>query len=58
MHPLIEQAEAIGPGWLATIMTLLFIAGFMGWVWYAYRPANREKFEDAARLPFEEGGEV
>jgi cbb3-type cytochrome oxidase subunit 3 len=39
-------------------MTLLFIAGFLGWVWYAYRPANREKFEDAARLPFEEGGEV
>jgi cbb3-type cytochrome oxidase subunit 3 len=59
MNPLIEQAsEAIGLGWLAAIMTVLFIGGFLGWVWYAYRPANRQKFEDAAMLPFEEGGEV
>ena len=59
MHPLIEQAsEAIGRGGMATIMMLLFMAGFLWWVWYAYRPANRKKFEDAARLPFEEGGEV
>ena len=59
MNPLIEQAsEAIGLGGMAAIMTVLFLVGFLGWVWYAYRPANRQKFEDAAMLPFEEGGEV
>ena len=58
MNPLIEQAsESIGLGVLATIMTILFMVGFFAWVWYAYRPANRQKFEDAAKLPFEEGGE-
>lgn len=59
MNPLIEQAsEAIGLGGLATVMMILFMVGFLGWVWYAYRPANRDRFEDAARLPFEEGGET
>jgi cbb3-type cytochrome oxidase subunit 3 len=58
MNPLIEQAsESIGLPGMATIMTLLFMAGFLAWVWYAYRPANKKKFEDAAMLPFEEGGE-
>lgn len=58
MNPLIEQAsEAIGLGWMATIMTLLFVVAFCAWVWYAFTPANRQKFEDAARLPFDEGGD-
>jgi cbb3-type cytochrome oxidase subunit 3 len=47
MNPLIEQAsEAIGRAGMATIMTILFMAGFFAWVWYAYRPANRQKFEE------------
>lgn len=56
MNPLMEQAsQAIGRGGMATIMTLLFVVAFLAWVWYAYRPANRKKFEDAAMMPFEEG---
>jgi cbb3-type cytochrome oxidase subunit 3 len=56
MNPLVEQAsEYIGMGGLATVLTLLFVIAFLAWVWYAYTPRNREKFEDAALLPFEEG---
>jgi cbb3-type cytochrome oxidase subunit 3 len=56
MNPLVEQAsEYIGMAGLATVLTLLFVIAFLAWVWYAYTPRNREKFEDAALLPFEEG---
>ena len=56
MNPLIQQArESIGMGGFATVLTLLFMVAFVAWVWWAYTPRNREKFEDAAMLPFEEG---
>lgn len=56
MNPLIEQAsESIGMGGMAAVLTVLFMVAFFAWVWYAYRPGNKQKFEDAALLPFEEG---
>lgn len=56
MNPVIQQAsESIGMGGMATVLTLLFMVAFFAWVWYAYTPRNRKKFEDAALLPFEEG---
>ncbi len=56
MNPLIQQArESIGMGGFATVLTLLFMVAFIAWVWWAYTPRNRKKFEDAALLPFEEG---
>lgn len=56
MNPIIQKAsESIGMGGMATILTLLFIVAFFAWVWYAYTPRNKKKFEDAALLPFEEG---
>ncbi len=33
---------------------LYFMAMFLGVVAYALWPSNREKFEDAARIPFKE----
>lgn len=27
---------------------------FVGVVWWAYRPKNRKKFQDAANIPFKE----
>ncbi len=58
MNPLIREAsQAIGQGWLAGILTILFMVAFFAWVWYAYAPANRKKFEAAAKLPFEDGGD-
>jgi cbb3-type cytochrome oxidase subunit 3 len=57
MNPLIEQArEAIGLGGMAVVMTLLFMIAYFGWIWYAYNPANKQKWEEAAMLPFEDGG--
>lgn len=56
MNPLIQQArESIGMGGFAAVLTLLFMVAFLAWVWWAYTPRNRKKFEDAALLPFEEG---
>ena len=56
MNPLIQQArESIGMGGFGTVLTLLFMGAFVAWVWWAYTPRNRKKFEDAALLPFEEG---
>jgi len=58
MNPLIEQArEAIGLGGMAVVMTFLFMIAYFGWIWYAYNPANKQKWDKAAMLPFEDGGD-
>ncbi len=41
-------------GTLSGIITALFIPVFIGIVWWAYSKRNRQDFEDASRLPFEE----
>jgi len=44
-------------GTLGSLITVLFFLLFIGIVWWAYHKDNRKKYEDAARLPFEEGDE-
>jgi cbb3-type cytochrome oxidase subunit 3 len=39
------------------VMTVLFLTCFLGWVWWAYRPRNRARMEEDARLPLMEGDE-
>mgnify|MGYP000888477534 CR=1 FL=1 len=34
--------------------TLVSFATFLGIVWWAYSRRNRERFDEAARLPFEQ----
>lgn len=41
-------------GTLSGIVTIVFIAVFIGIVWWAFCKRNRKDFEDAGRLPFEE----
>ncbi|HMM73953.1 MAG TPA: CcoQ/FixQ family Cbb3-type cytochrome c oxidase assembly chaperone [Rhodocyclaceae bacterium] len=41
-------------GTLSGIVTIVFIVVFVGIVWWAYSHANKERFEDAGRLPFAE----
>jgi cytochrome c oxidase cbb3-type subunit 4 len=41
-------------GILSGIVTVVFIIVFIGIVWWAYSKRNRQDFEDASRLPFEE----
>lgn len=41
-------------GTVSGIVTALFILVFIGIVWWAYSKGNRQRFEDAGRLPFAE----
>jgi len=44
-------------GTLRGVITLLTLVTFLGIVWWAYRPGNRERFEEDGRLAFnDEGG--
>jgi cytochrome c oxidase cbb3-type subunit 4 len=44
--------EVLRPFW--GVWAMLF---FVGIVFYAYRPANRRKFEDYGRIPFKDDTE-
>ncbi|HRH82107.1 MAG TPA: CcoQ/FixQ family Cbb3-type cytochrome c oxidase assembly chaperone [Thiobacillaceae bacterium] len=41
-------------GTLSSIVTVLFFVLFIGIVWWAFHKDNRNKFKNAANLPFEE----
>lgn len=41
-------------GILSGIVTVVFIVVFSGIVWWAYSRGNRQSFEEAGRLPFDE----
>jgi len=58
MNTLLNAArESVGMGWLLGLMTIVFFAFFLAWVWWAYHPANEEIMEEAARMPLMDGGE-
>ena len=40
-------------GLISGIVTIVFIAVFIGIVWWAYSKGNKQRFEDAGKLPFE-----
>jgi cytochrome c oxidase cbb3-type subunit 4 len=43
---------------LRGLITIVAMAAFFGVVWWAYRSANRKRFEEDALLPFrDEAGE-
>ena len=52
MNPLKQAAvESVQGGWVMGLMTLVFLAVFVGWTWWAYSRRNLEAFEQAAKLP-------
>jgi len=58
MNPLLrEAAGAVSLGWLLGVMTVIFLAVFLGWIWYANSPRNRSLMDEAARMPFDDGGD-
>ncbi len=58
MNPLVEAAaRLISLGWLMGLMTVFFISWFAVCTWWAFSPRNKEKFEEAARMPLSDGGE-
>lgn len=44
-------------GLFGSIATVLFFVLFIGIVWWAFHRDNKQKFEDAANLPFREEGD-
>ena len=42
---------------LRSLMTVLMFAIFVGIVWWAYGKAQKQRFEEAAALPFTEDDE-
>ena len=41
-------------GFLQGVGTITCMIGFVGVVWWAFRRKNRQRFEDAAQLPFDD----
>ena len=41
-------------GTLGSVVTVLFFLLFIFILWWAFRRDNKQKFEDAANLPFQE----
>ncbi len=44
-------------GVFGSLVTVIFFLLFIAIVWWAYRKGNKQKFEDAANLPFREDAE-
>lgn len=58
MNPLLrEAAGTVDLSWILGGVTVVFLCVFLLWVWWAYRPKNRAKWEEAARMPFMDGGD-
>jgi cbb3-type cytochrome oxidase subunit 3 len=56
MNPLIREAVgSVQLTWILGLMTVLFLASFLYWVWWAYTPKHKEYHEEAAQLPFMDG---
>ncbi|HEU5040685.1 MAG TPA: CcoQ/FixQ family Cbb3-type cytochrome c oxidase assembly chaperone [Gemmatimonadales bacterium] len=50
-------AESARLGWIMGLLTVLFLAVFLYWTWWAYRAGNRARLDEASRMPFTDGGE-
>jgi cbb3-type cytochrome oxidase subunit 3 len=58
MNPLLKQAaDSVQLGWVLGIMTVLFLAGFLFWIWWAWSARNKARWEADSSLPFNDGGE-
>ena len=44
-------------GLFGSIATVLFFVLFVGIIWWAFHRENKQKFDDAAQLPFQEDGD-
>jgi len=50
-----DAAAAVQQGWVLGVMTVIFLACFLGWVVWAYLPRHKAAMDEAARLPLTEG---
>jgi cbb3-type cytochrome oxidase subunit 3 len=56
-HILQAAAARVTLGWVLGVMTVLFLGGFLFWVWWAWTGRNKARWEADSRLPFMDGGE-
>ena len=58
MNPLLQEAaNSVTTAWLLGGMTVFFFIAFLGWIWYAYNPKNKDLMDELAQMPFMDGGE-
>jgi len=58
MNPILkEAADAAQTGWLMGLTTVVFVAAFGFWTWWAYTAKNKARWEADSRLPLNDGGE-
>ncbi len=58
MNPIVNAAaDGSELGWLMGITTVLFIAAFVFWSWWAYTKTNKARWEADSRLPLNDGGD-
>ncbi|HEY7682613.1 MAG TPA: hypothetical protein VH879_08200 [Gemmatimonadales bacterium] len=58
MNPLLNEAAAsVRLAWVLGIMTVVFVASFGFWIWWAWTKRNRARWEADSRLPLNDGGE-
>lgn len=54
MNTLMREAGAsVEMGWLLGVMTAVFFASFLYWIWYAYAPSRKPMMDEAALIPFD-----
>ena len=55
MNPLWREAAGfVEHAWIMGATTILFLACFVGWTWWAFSSRNRARHEAAALLPLSE----
>lgn len=50
-HVLHAGAEVVRYGWIMGLTTIAFFLCFAGWTWWAFSSRNRERMNEAARMP-------
>lgn len=56
MNPVLHEGiETARLGWLLGCTTVFFLVSMIGWTWWAFSPARKEKFEAAGLIPLDGG---
>ena len=59
MNPIVREAtERLPYGWILGVTTLVFMAGFLFWIWWAWTAKNKARWEADSRLPLNDGGDT
>ncbi len=53
-HVLGQGAGTVEHAWIMGLVTIVFLAVFVGLIWWTYSRRNRARMEQAARLPLED----